>query len=107
MSSGNYRNLVMSTKAAVKNALARSDESHLGAFFRQALSFSIPPVTLYRNYNINRPGTYSELIFGFPLVDLETTQDNVPKVMRMCIEEVEKRGMKTKDIYEVSFSKSM
>lgn len=95
----------MSTKAAVKNALGGSDESDLRASFRQALSFSIPPVTLYRNYNINRPGPYSELIFGVPLVDLETTQDNVPKVMRMCIEEVEKRGLKTKNIYLVSFSK--
>ena len=105
MSSGNYRNLAMSTKAAVKNALARRDESDLRASFRQALSFSIPPVTLYRNYNINRPGPHPELIFGVPLVDIETAHDNVPKVMRMCIDEVEKRGLKTENIYMVSFSK--
>ena len=95
----------MRTKAAVKNALAGRDESDLRASFRQALSFSIPPVSLYRNYNINRPGPYSKLIFGAPLLDLETTQDNVPKVVRMCIEEVEKRGLKTKNLYLVSFSK--
>jgi len=42
------------------------------------------------------------LIFGVPLVDVETNEDNVPKVMRMCIEEVEKRGLDTKGIYLVS-----
>ena len=37
-------------------------------------------------------------------MELETDQDNVPKVMRMCIEEVEKRDLNTKGIYSVSFS---
>jgi hypothetical protein len=98
-----YYNFAMKNKAVVKNALAGRDVSDLRASFRQALSFSIPPFTLYHNYS--PPGAYSELIFGVPLVDLETTQGNVPKVMRMCIEEVEKRGLKTKNIYLVSFSK--
>ena len=93
----------MGTRAVVKTALAGGDVSDLRASFRQALTFSIPPFTLYRGYS--PPGVYSELIFGVPLVDLETTQDNVPKVMRMCIEEIEKRGLKTKNIYAVSFSK--
>ena len=101
-SSGKYHNLVMGTEAVVKTALAGEDVSDLRASFRQALSFSIPPLTLYRNYS--PPGAYSELIFGVPLVDLETTQDKVPKVMRMCIEEIEKRGLKTKNIYVVSLS---
>ena len=97
-----YYNLSTSTKAAVEKALTGRDTSDLRASFRRALSFSIPPLTLYRNYS--PPGAYSELIFGVPLVDLETTQDNVPKVMRLCIEEVDKRGLKSKRIYSVSFS---
>ncbi|KAI9456978.1 hypothetical protein BJY52DRAFT_1187583 [Lactarius psammicola] len=52
------------------------DSFDLKASFRLALSFSIPPLTLYRN---NRPGAYSDLIFGLPLVDLATDQDGVPK----------------------------
>ena len=100
-SSEKYHNLVMSTEAVVKTALAGKDVSDLRASFRQALSFSIPPLTLYRNYS--PPGAYSELIFGVPLVDLETSRDNIPKVMRMCIDEIEKRGLKTKNIYVVSF----
>jgi hypothetical protein len=94
-----HDNLAMSTKAEVENALVGTDTSDLRASFRRALSFSIPPPTLYRNY---RPGAYSELVFGVSLVDVETNQDNVPKVMRMCIEEVEKRGLNTNKIYSVS-----
>ena len=101
--SGKYHNLAINTKAVVKNALAGSDVSDLRASFRRALSFSIPPLTLYRKYS--PPGVCSKLIFGVPLVDLETTQDNVPEVMKMCIEEIEKRGLETKYIYVVSFTK--
>ncbi|KAH9014678.1 hypothetical protein EDB84DRAFT_1443744 [Lactarius hengduanensis] len=36
-----------------------------------------------------------------PLVDLETNQDNIPKVIKMCIEEVEKRGLNTKKLYSL------
>ncbi|KAH9059291.1 Rho GTPase activation protein [Lactarius vividus] len=89
--------LEMSTRAEIKKALAGTDMSDLRASFHRALSFSIPPQTLYRNY---RPGEYSDLIFGVPLVDVETNED-VPKVMKMCIEEVEKRGLNTKGIYSV------
>ncbi|KAI9448588.1 hypothetical protein H4582DRAFT_1901678 [Lactarius indigo] len=79
--------------------VAGADTSDLRASFRRTLSFAIPLPTLYRNY---RHGAYSDLIFGVPLVDVETNEDDVPKVMKMCIEEVEKRGMDTNEIYSVS-----
>ncbi|KAI9453219.1 hypothetical protein BJY52DRAFT_1189777 [Lactarius psammicola] len=75
-----------------------TDTSNLRASFRRGLSFSIPSPTLYRNYRL---GADSDLIFGVPLTDVETDQDNVPNVVRMCIEEVEKRGLDTKGIYSV------
>ena len=87
------------TGEEVKNALDGTDTSDLKAYFRHALSFSIPPLTLYRNY---RPGGYSNLIFGVPLVDLRMNEEKIPKVMRMCIEEVEKRGLHIENIYTVS-----
>ncbi|KAN0140297.1 hypothetical protein V8E53_002193 [Lactarius tabidus] len=100
--SAKYNNLAISTRVEVENVLAGSDtsESNLRASFRHALSFSIPPPTFYRNYC---PGAHldSVLIFGVPLVDLGTYQDNVPKVMRLCIEEVEKRGLDTEGIYSL------
>ena len=42
------------------------------------------------------------MIFGVPLVDLEMNEEKVPKAMRMCIEEVEKRGLHIEKIYTVS-----
>jgi hypothetical protein len=94
-----HDDLARNTRGVVEKALAGTDTSDLRASFRRALSFSIPPLTLYRNH---RPGAYSDLIFGVPLVDVETDEDNIPKVMKMCIEEVEKRGLNTKKIYSVS-----
>jgi hypothetical protein len=103
--SAKYANLAISTGVEVEKVLAGRDtyESGLRASFRRALSFSIPPPTFYRNFC---PGAHTDsaLIFGVPLVDLETNQDNVPKVMRICMEEVEKRGLDIKGIYWVSQS---
>ncbi|KAH9037706.1 RhoGAP domain-containing protein [Lactarius hengduanensis] len=90
-----HGNLAMSTSAEVEKTLAGTDTSDLEASFGHALSFSIPPLTLYCNY---RPNASSNLIFGVPLVNLTANQDNV---IRMCIEEVEKRGLNTHKIYSV------
>ena len=94
-----HDDIAKSTGAEVVNALGRTDVSNLIASFRRDLSFSTPPLTLYRNY---RPGEYPNLIFGVPLVDLRMNEDKVPKVMRICIEEVEKRGLHIEKIYAVS-----
>ena len=100
-----YGNTATSTRVEVENALIARDtpdsESDLRASLRHALSFSIPPPTFYRNYC---PGVNPEsipvsgMVFGVPLVDVETNQDNVPKVMRICIEELEKRGLDNKSL---------
>ena len=91
----------LSTKVEVEKALASRDtsETDLRASFRRGLSFSIPSPAFYRSYC---PGAHSDLVFGVPLVDLVTNEDKVPKVMRMCIEEVEKRGLNANRIYSVS-----
>ncbi|KAH9029692.1 hypothetical protein EDB85DRAFT_1508865 [Lactarius pseudohatsudake] len=88
-------NLATNTGAEVENALTGADTSGLRMSLGHALAFSIPPLTLYCNY---RPDAYSDLIFGVPLVNLTI---DVPKVIRMCIEEVEKRGLDTHKIYSV------
>lgn len=93
-----HDDLAKTTGAEVKKALHGTDSSDLRASFRRALSFSIPPPTLY----CNRSDAYSELIFGVPLADITTDEDNVPRVMRLCIEEVERRGLNTRRIYSVS-----
>jgi hypothetical protein len=106
--SAKYDKLAISTRVEVESVLAGRDasESDLRASFLRALSFSIPPPTFYRNYC---PSAHpnSGLIFGVPLVDLGTNQDNVSKVMKICMEEVEKRGLDTKGIYSVSSESCM
>ena len=91
----------MSTRVEVEKALASRDtsETDLRSSFRRGLSFSIPSPALYRSYC---PGAHSDLVFGVPLVDLVTKEERVPKVLRLCIEEVEKRGLNTNRIYSVS-----
>ena len=92
-------NLAMNARARVEKVFAGTDTSGLRASFGHAFSLSIPPLTLYCN---SRPEPYSGLIFGVPLLNPATSQDNVPKVVRMCVEEVEKRGLDTHKIYSVS-----
>jgi hypothetical protein len=98
--SATYNNLAISTRGEAEKALTRRDssESDLQASLHRALSYSTPPPAFYRNYC---PGGHSDSIFGAPLRDLKTNQDNVSKVMKICIEEVEKRGLDTKGIYSV------
>ena len=98
-----YYDLATSARAKVEEAFARTDTSGLRASFDHGFSLSVPPLTLYCNY---RPDAYSDLIFGLPSVNPTTSQDNVPKVIRMCIEEVEKRGLETPKIYPVSRSRN-
>jgi hypothetical protein len=97
----NYDVLAKSTRTEVEKSLAQRDTSNLRASFRRALSLSIHPPSLYCN---PRPRVYSHLIFGVPLADLEIDdlEDNVPKVMRMCIKDLEKRALNTQGIHSVS-----
>jgi hypothetical protein len=93
-----HDSVATSTRAEVEKALGGADSSILRVSFRRALRLSTPPFTIYRNYH---PGAFSDSLFGVPLVDITTDQDNIPKVIRMCIEEVEKRGLNTKKIYSL------
>ncbi|KAH8984610.1 hypothetical protein EDB92DRAFT_1819013 [Lactarius akahatsu] len=81
----------------VEKALAGTDTSNLKASFRRTFSSSIPPPALYLNYRL---GAHSNLVFGVLLRDCMTDGDCVPKIIRMCMKEVEERGL---DTYEVIF----
>jgi hypothetical protein len=97
-----HHDLATGARAEVEKAFGGTDTSGLRASFDHGFSLSIPPLTLYCNY---RHDAYSDLIFGLPLVNPATIQDNMPKVIRLCIEEVEKRGLETHKIYSVSLSR--
>jgi hypothetical protein len=95
----NHNHIAKSTEAEVENSLGGTETSDMKVSSRRVSSFYTPPLVLYRTHH---PGGYSNLIFGDPLVDHGVTEDKVPKVMRMCINEVEKRGLDVDDIYWVS-----
>ncbi|KAG2370245.1 hypothetical protein BDR07DRAFT_1386850 [Suillus spraguei] len=66
-------------------------------------TFIPPKPILYYNYNV---GECNDLIFGFSLVDYATAQGlgegDVPKILRICVEEVDQRGLDAEGIYRVS-----
>jgi len=54
-------------------------------------------------------GPCNDLIFGFSLVDYATTKGlkdgAVPKIVRICIQEIDLRGLESEGIYRVSNSR--
>jgi hypothetical protein len=67
------------------------------------LQQAVPRQTLYANYQV---GECSDLIFGVGLVDYANSrglhEGEVPKLVRLCIDEVDKRGLNSEGIYRVS-----
>jgi hypothetical protein len=80
--------------------------SILSASLRRSLALSIPPAILYYNYHV---GECQDLIFGVSLADYATargSENDVPKVLRICIDEIDKRGLDAEGIYRVSPSRA-
>ncbi|KAF9650726.1 hypothetical protein BDM02DRAFT_3164672 [Thelephora ganbajun] len=79
------------------------DMKGVNAYIAQSLALSIPTPILYHNFHV---GECKDLIFGFSLQDYATARDlpegEIPKIVRICIEEVDKRGLDAEGIYRVS-----
>jgi hypothetical protein len=75
----------------------------VNAYIAQSLAASIPIPILYHNFYV---GDCKDLIFGFSLQDYATARDlpegELPKIVKICIEEVDKRGLDAEGIYRVS-----
>ncbi|KAI0252694.1 hypothetical protein BJV78DRAFT_331476 [Lactifluus subvellereus] len=94
--------LAIHARSAVEKVSGETDTSILGASLRRSLALSIPQPTLYYNYHV---GECQDLIFGVTLVDYATaraSENEVPKTLRICIDEVDKRGLDAEGIYRVS-----
>ncbi|KAF8592006.1 RhoGAP-domain-containing protein [Ramaria rubella] len=83
--------------------LPSEDAAILTAMIPRAMARDIPKPVLYYNYTV---GECRDLIFGVALVDYATAHNlpegAVPKVVKLCVKEVEARGMDTEGIYRVS-----
>lgn len=79
------------------------DMRGVNAYIAQSLASSIPAPILYHNFHV---GECKDLIFGFSLQDYATARDlpegEIPKIVRICIDEVDKRGLEAEGIYRVS-----
>ena len=68
-----------------------------------SLASAIPDPILYEHGLV---GECNDLIFGFSLVDYATAnglpEGSIPKIVRICIEEIDTRGLESEGIYRVS-----
>lgn len=75
----------------------------LKAHTPRSLASAIPDPILYQHGQV---GSCNDLLFGISLVDYATAkglQDGeVPKIIRICIKEIDQRGLESEGIYRVS-----
>ncbi|KAF9229718.1 RhoGAP-domain-containing protein [Gyrodon lividus] len=90
-------------RSMVTRISPEKDVSLITTHIPQFLTSLIPKPVLYYNYNV---GECSDLIFGVSLVDYATSrglwETEVPKIVRICIQEVDERGLEAEGIYRVS-----
>lgn len=79
------------------------DTSRVSAHIPRSLAMAIPKPILYYNYRV---GECRDLIFGVSMVDYATSRglvgDSIPKIVKICIEEIDQRGLECEGIYRVS-----
>ncbi|TCD68833.1 hypothetical protein EIP91_009700 [Steccherinum ochraceum] len=81
----------------------QQDAIVLTARIPRMLSAAMPKPIYYYNYHV---GECPDLVFGVTLVDYATSRGlpdgEIPKIVKICIQEIEERGMNTEGIYRVS-----
>ncbi|GLB36502.1 putative GTPase-activator protein for Rho-like GTPases [Lyophyllum shimeji] len=90
-------------RAVVEKISPEKDVAKLKAYIPRSLASAIPEPILYQHGLV---GSCSDLIFGFSLVDYATAKGlhdgEVPKIIRICIQEIDRRGLECEGIYRVS-----
>jgi hypothetical protein len=68
----------------------------------RSMALATPKPTLYVNHRV---GECKDLIFGVSLVDYAVSrgmqESDTPRVVEICVEEIERRGMDSEGIYRV------
>ncbi|EJD04273.1 uncharacterized protein FOMMEDRAFT_146262 [Fomitiporia mediterranea MF3/22] len=87
----------------VSHISPQKEVSSLATIKSRYIKQTMPRRTLYTNYYV---GDCNDLIFGVSLVDYATSrglqEGEVPKLVHLCIAEVDKRGLNAEGIYRVS-----
>ncbi|KAF5312338.1 hypothetical protein D9619_002972 [Psilocybe cf. subviscida] len=95
--------LSLHMRQIVERISPERDVAKLNTNIPRSLASAIPDPILYEHGLV---GECNDLIFGFSLVDYATAkglpEGAVPKIIRICVEEIDKRGLETEGIYRVS-----
>ncbi|KAJ3760577.1 hypothetical protein EV360DRAFT_93483 [Lentinula raphanica] len=79
------------------------DRNRFASYIPRSLASAIPDPILYQHGQV---GECHDLVFGFSLLDYATTknlpEEEIPKIIRVCIAEIDKRGLDSEGIYRVS-----
>ena len=89
-------------RSNVEKISPEKDVAKLKTNIPRSLASAIPDPILYEHGLV---GECNDLIFGFSLVDYATAkalpEGSVPKIVRICIDEIDKRGLESEGIYRV------
>ena len=87
----------------VEKIAPQRDSAAIAANIPRILSSLTPRPVYYYNFNV---GECKDLIFGVSLVDYATArglaEGEIPKIVRICIEDIDRRGLEAEGIYRVS-----
>ncbi|KAJ7693690.1 hypothetical protein B0H17DRAFT_1199797 [Mycena rosella] len=95
--------LSMHARSIVDRISPEIDVSKLAAYIPRSLASAIPERILYHHGQV---GECNDLIFGFSLVDYAMShnlpESEAPKIVQLCIKEIDQRGLQSEGIYRVS-----
>ncbi|KAJ6575529.1 hypothetical protein B0H10DRAFT_1963810 [Mycena sp. CBHHK59/15] len=95
--------LSMHARAIVDKISPEIDVSKLAAHIPRSLASAIPDRVLYQHGQV---GECKDLIFGISLLDYAVAnalhEGEAPKIVRICIKEIDQRGLESEGIYRVS-----
>ncbi|CDO72738.1 hypothetical protein BN946_scf184990.g21 [Trametes cinnabarina] len=87
----------------VDKIVPQRDSAAIAESIPRMLAAATPKPVYYYNYNV---GECKDLIFGVSLVDYATARSlpdgEIPKIVRICIQDIEQRGLDAEGIYRVS-----
>ncbi|KAK0473304.1 hypothetical protein IW261DRAFT_1505427 [Armillaria novae-zelandiae] len=90
-------------RSAVDRISPEKDVARVTAYIPRSLASAIPEPVLYQHGLV---GECKDLIFGFSLVGYATSKNlsdgDIPKIVKMCVAEIDSRGSEAEGIYRVS-----
>ncbi|KAJ7169513.1 hypothetical protein C8R46DRAFT_1217206 [Mycena filopes] len=95
--------LSIHARSIVDKISPEKDLSRFAANIPRSLSAAIPDRILYEHGHV---GECNDLIFGFSLLDYAVANNlqegEAPKIVQICIKEIDQRGLESEGIYRVS-----